>query len=324
MPRLRRDRPLAPTYDRYRAGALTLLGRWLWLLLRTVFLAGRNSESGARRPKRRPPPPPWVRVAVRVGLVFGLCAVIAGVPTFLVRSGWVDRQMRAAADTAYDLSAGIGLAVDRVEVFGRAETDRTAILEALDVAVGSPILRFDPHAAKLRLEQIGWVREATVERHMPDLVRVILVEREPVALWQRSGRLALMDRDGRIVSWEGVERYGHLLVLVGDDAPDHALELFAMLSRHPEIGQRVEAAVRVGARRWNLRLRSGVDIRLPEIAPDTALAALTRIDHQHGVLARPLELIDLRLPDRMILRTHKGQEDALPAPATDGAQEAAR
>ncbi len=64
----------------------------------------------------------------------------------------------------------------------------------------------------------------------------------------------------------------------------------------------VEAAVRVGGRRWNLRLKGDIDVRLPE---DDAAGAWTRLaeyEKTHQVLERDVRILDLRLPDRLIIR----------------------
>ncbi len=62
------------------------------------------------------------------------------------------------------------------------------------------------------------------------------------------------------------------------------------------------AAVRVGERRWNLRLSNGADVLLPEGEEVAALDRLLQLQQDHAVLDRPLQAIDLRLPDRLVLR----------------------
>ena len=50
---------------------------------------------------------------------------------------------------------------------------------------------------KARLESLGWVRNALVQRRLPDSVYIGLTEAEPVALWQLDGAFQLMDRTGK-------------------------------------------------------------------------------------------------------------------------------
>jgi cell division protein FtsQ len=64
----------------------------------------------------------------------------------------------------------------------------------------------------------------------------------------------------------------------------------------------VKAAVRVGGRRWNLRLKSGADVQLPEDDTAAAWNRLAEYERSHQVLKREIRILDLRLPDRLIVR----------------------
>ena len=44
-----------------------------------------------------------------------------------------------------------------------------------------------------------------------------------------------------------------------------------MLDRYPAMRDQVRASMLVGERRWNLRLKNGIDVRLPETDVEQAL-----------------------------------------------------
>jgi cell division protein FtsQ len=106
--------------------------------------------------------------------------------------------------------------------------------------------------------------------------------------------------------------------VVGPGAPGGAATLLDALTARPALQKRIVAAVRVGERRWNLRLDNGADVMLPEGHESLALDRLLQLEQQHAVLDRPLVAIDLRLPDRLVLRPKPDSHDAaaaMPAPA---------
>ena len=76
-----------------------------------------------------------------------------------------------------------------------------------------------------------------------------------------------------------------------------------MLGGAPKLRELVTAAVRVGSRRWNLRLRGGVEVRLPEKNPEEAWARLADLQSRHDLLARDVVTIDMRLPGRLLVRS---------------------
>lgn len=273
--------------------------------------AGRKTGRTAKPASRRAvPPPAWRRPAKKAATAALALAALAGVPVWAWQSGWVARTSERIYAQALSATADAGLKVDEIYIEGRTRTSPEHILAALKLRRGDPILGVDLKVAKARLEALSWVRTAVVERRLPGSIYLHITERDPIALWQNQGRFVLVDRDGRQID-DSVEAFAHLPLVVGEDAPRHAAELIAILGSQPGMMTRVKAAVRVGNRRWNLKLddiNGGIDVRLPEEEPADAWKRLADLDREHALLARKVTMIDLRLPDRLVLRTNP--EDA--------------
>jgi len=158
------------------------------------------------------------------------------------------------------------------------------------------------------LQGLGWIRGVSVARRLPDEVDVRITEAVPVAIWQHDGNFELVDIEGKPIGGGGMGRFAQLPVLVGDSAPQHAGELFAMLSREPDLAARVTAAVWVSERRWNIRFDNGVDVKLPAESAQAAWSLLARLEREKRLLARDISVIDMRLPDRLTIRLGTGAE----------------
>jgi len=206
------------------------------------------------------------------------------------------------ADWAVAASAALGLVVGDIEVEGRETTDRATIMAALAAERGTPILAVSPRRAKEKLENLPWVRSATIERRLPGTLVVRLVERHPLAVWQHAGKHELVDRAGEVIPVRDLTRFARLPTVVGDDAASHATALIDMLAREPEIAARVTAAIRVDDRRWNLRIDNAIDVLLPEANPAEAWARLAVQERANKLLQRDIQTVDMRLPDRLVLR----------------------
>ncbi len=186
---------------------------------------------------------------------------------------------------------------------GRQKTPESLLRAALGIATGDPVLTFSLAQARARIESIQWVQHASVQRRLPDTILVRLTERRPFAVWQHDGRFVLIDRDGNTVTDSDVAAFANQLPLVvGPGAPAAAAALVDALAAQPGVQARVVAAVRVGERRWNLRIDNGTDVLLPEAAEAPALAKLVQLQAEHALLDRPLQAVDLRLPDRLVVR----------------------
>lgn len=200
------------------------------------------------------------------------------------------------------MTAEAGLRVTNIVIEGRANTPEPLLRAALGISPGEPILGFSLDAVRRSVELLSWVDHATIERRLPGTIVVHLVERRPFAIWQNQGHFVLIDRAGQVVTNEDVAQFRQLPLVVGAGAPTAAAALIDALTDRPALMTRVIAAVRVGERRWNLVLKGGVNVMLPEGHAVDALDRLMQLQQDHDLLDRPLQVVDMRLPDRLVLR----------------------
>ena len=253
------------------------------------------------RPRRRKA----ARALYRIGLWLGVPVLILGgafCAIQLGRSPHGQSLLQSAADRLMQGTGLLGLTVSEITVEGRETTDRETILAALAAGPGTPILAVSPTHVKEQLEALPWVRTAVIERRLPGTLYVRLVERKPLALWQHGGKLELVDREGNVIPVARLDRFAKLPLVVGEGAASHAAELIEMLGSNPDLAARVTAAVRVGGRRWNLRIDNAIDVLLPADEMATAWSQLAQLERSSAILKREVLTIDLRLPDRLVLR----------------------
>ncbi|MBO6521302.1 MAG: FtsQ-type POTRA domain-containing protein [Rhodospirillales bacterium] len=271
-----------------------------------MFGRKKKSQDGSERTRAQPRPrvrPMWRRawfIPVAAAVIMGTAS---GGGWWAISSGAAGQAYDSVRWAAISATASMGFRVQEVMVSGRQQTDRNTLIKALNVSRGAPILAFDINAAKARLEVLPWVRASTIERMLPDTILISIVEREPLALWQKDSKLHLIDAEGSVILSDGLEPYADLLVVVGDGAEMQAGALLALLGTEPTLMQQVRAATWVGNRRWNLHLKGGIDVRLPEDDAQNAWARLATYHRNHKVLDKDVTVLDLRIPDRLIVKT---------------------
>lgn len=218
-------------------------------------------------------------------------------------AGWIPRDFQGFRMAALGATGDAGFRVEEVLVAGRDQTDRDQILAALGVARGDPILGFDPHSAHERVMNLPWIRSASVERRLPGTILVRIEERVPMALWQHERQHNLIDREGNILADHDLRNFSHLPMVVGSDAHEKARVFLDILGQYPDIAEDVEAAIRVGKRRWDIHLTNGIEVRLPETGLTAALDELSRMTDEIDLFERDVVAIDLRLEDRLVVQT---------------------
>jgi cell division protein FtsQ len=266
----------------------------------------RFGPSTGRGPKRADLRP-HVRGAMSrkvIRLASGVAAIVAvATPVYWsVSSGWLVATLERAHRNALDFTAQSGLALREVKVEGRGETAVSDILSAVQANRGDALLSIDIDAVRQRLEDLPWIVSAGVERRFPDQLVVQVTEAEPMALWQRNQKLFLVSRDGAVIETANLAKYAKLLIIVGDEAPKRAQDLFDILAAEPDLRTHVTAAVLVGKRRWNIRMDNDVDVKLPEDGAGDAWRRFADLNRKNDLLAKDITIVDLRQPDRVVVR----------------------
>ena len=246
-----------------------------------------------RRLQRHLPRHPARMLAMLSGITLAIIAVTGAVDRF----DHGTRLQRAMLAT----TASLGLTVQSIDVEGRDQITDQEVLAAVGVARGEPLLGVVTAEAKAALEALPWVRTAQVERRLPDTLFIRLEERKPIAVWQIDGKQMLIDAEAKPITGDHLERYAGLPLVVGEGAAAHAQALFDLLKSEPDLLKRVSASIRVGDRRWRLRLDNGITVELPETGAEAAWHRLAQIEQGHALLARNIVSVDLRLADRVVL-----------------------
>ena len=200
------------------------------------------------------------------------------------------------------LAIAAGFGVKRVTVNGRLHATDAAITAALGAGPETMMLSFDTDAAKARLEAVPWIRHAQVMRLLPSTLQVVIEERTPYAVWQTQGQTYVVDAEGVVLAPALREAYVNLPLVVGEGAAKHAAELFAQLEPFTDFKRHLIAAIRVGDRRWTLKLLTGIEVMLPDDSIGEALTSLTKLNSERSVLERDIAAVDLRLLDRITVR----------------------
>ncbi|GLK81374.1 cell division protein FtsQ/DivIB [Methylopila turkensis] len=196
----------------------------------------------------------------------------------------------------------VGFRVVAVATEGQNALTDDEVLLALGVKDDTALPFLDVKAARERLMANPLVADATVRKLYPDRVTVHLVERKPFALWQHDGKVQILAADGTPIDEFRDSRFAHLPLVVGPSANLKAGALLEALASAPLIREQTYAAVLVAERRWNLRLRSGVEVKLPELGFAAALTRLEQVQTRDDLFGKGVTAVDLRDPKRLVVR----------------------
>ena len=250
----------------------------------------------------------WFAVLIECDLPRGVgsacaIAIVAGSIGYGIAAGGYGPDIQAELHRTCDALAGqVGLRISSVALSGEKELNRAAILDLAGVNPQSSLPCLDASDTRKALMRNPWIAEATVLKLYPGRLQIGVKERVPLALWQKDGAVAVISEDGIVLETYNGTRFADLPLVVGNGAEKQARDFLDVVGRYPLIQDNVEAAVLVAQRRWNLHLKSGLDVRLPDSNVEQALQQLVALDRDKKILSRDITAIDLRMTDRVIVK----------------------
>jgi cell division protein FtsQ len=232
-----------------------------------------------------------------------------------------ERLAADATDLAYagrglvaDRFAGLGFRLSEVHLQGATAASQKEILQAAAITPGVPILGLDLNAIRARVERVAWVDHARVIRLLPDTLVIAVQQRPLMAVWQHQGRLDV----GRIDPTVDPRHFAALPRIIGAGANIEAAKLLPIFANRPALMARVQAIRRVDERRWDLLLKDGGTILLPDTGEPAALDRLARLDRAGHILDLGLARIDLRNPRFVVARPGRAPASASPSAPVKG------
>lgn len=233
-------------------------------------------------------------------IILGIFSVSMVIIT--IRDSLVNKKIEQMLNSFYEFTAQHGLNIDDIIIEGREKTTKEDLLTKLNLQRENNILDIDLNDIKIKLEELPWVRAADVKRtYFPNILQIKLYEKEVLALWQNDNKFHPLDMNGKIIDAEYV-LHKPILVVTGENAPEHINELLEITASEPSLQKRIVAAVFFSNRRWNLifdDFEKGITVKLPEEDVKQAWEKFVKINNQYGVLNRKLTFVDLRYKDKV-------------------------
>jgi len=220
----------------------------------------------------------------------------------VVRGGHIPEVVDELRDWRDAAANAAGFRITSIAMAGQKELTREVVLTIAGITGRTSLLFLDAAEARARLKENPWIAEANVLKLFPSRLHITVTEREAFALWQKDGKVSVIASDGEVVEPYVNQRFARLPLVVGEGAGARAKEIVALLDNYPLVRDQMYAAVLVAERRWNVVLKNGIEVRLPETDNDKALGTLVQLDRDKRILSRDIAVVDLRLPDRVSVR----------------------
>ena len=200
------------------------------------------------------------------------------------------------------VARGLGFGLDAITITGQRELTAQEILSVAGVSDRNSLPFLDVREVRERLKLAPLVGEASVRKLYPNRLVIEVTERDAHALWQKDGEIFVISADGTPIDTIHDDRFVHLPFVVGEGANERIGEFHKIVEAAGDFKSKIRAGVLVTHRRWNIKLTTGVDVKLPEIGAEAAIAALAKLAKEQKIIEKDLISIDMRIPGRLVAR----------------------
>lgn len=263
--------------------------------------AQRKRAPAQRGPARGAPRPGFLDQGLTPTMAWWGLGSLTAVAALIAVIGWGDEMASATGRAADEQMAAMGFRLEQVHVQGATPAGQRAILDELRLQRGQPFVFMDLDQVQAQVETVGWVSHARVVRLLPNTLVIEVAERRPTAVWQSGGVVRVVDGDGSVIPDADPGRFSELPLVVGEGADAASGDLIPLIDRWPRLRDRLDAAVWVDGRRWNLLLRDGGVIQLPADGVDAALVQLEAMDQSERLLDLGFARVDMRVAESVAI-----------------------
>ena len=258
----------------------------------------------------------WLTPAFRVFMRFGLPVLVVALVSGIFMASQARREFLSGLMTSAkdQLSERHMFMVNLMSIDGASPELADAVRAKLALKLPQSALELDLDAIRIKAENLDAVARAVVRFGAGNVLQITITEREPAFVWRTNAGLMLLDGTGHRIAGlaERADR-ADLPLIAGEGADQSIPEAKALLQAAGPLESRIRGLVRIGTRRWDLVLDRDQRILLPADNPVAAVEGLIALNTAENILARDLLSVDLRNPQRPVLRLAPAALDAFRA-----------
>jgi len=150
------------------------------------------------------------------------------------------------------------------------------------------------------LESFPNIDNVSVRNNRNGLLEVRIRHKKVVGIWQSGDKFYPLLEDGTRINtpYPARPRVPDTTLFFRGEVPENVGDIIRLVSREPELMRMVGHLEFIENRRWNITLKNGAVIMLPEQNIEGAFGQLRQL----GVLGKPFTTLDLRDPGRTLVR----------------------
>ncbi len=210
------------------------------------------------------------------------------------------------SNTFIDLT---GARIKTIIVIGASPKVEKLIIEKLGIKPGDSIFKVSTTSLLNNLINIGWIKDVSIHKILPNIIKIQVNERLPIAIYYHNKTYTLIDKDGHFI--EDVTVNPNLPLVSGIDANLNIFKMLQILDKYSSIKKELHSVIYVRQRRWDIILNNKITIKLPSCNDSLMYKSLNTLNKllKQPNIQNSVVSIDMRIPSNIIIQGLKPKND---------------
>ena len=146
-----------------------------------------------------------------------------------------------------------------------------------------------------------WIENLEIRRVLPDTIKIKIIEKKAIAIWQTKLGNNLITQNGDIIFDAKINKFKNKLpILLGEEANKNASYILNILKQNPELYKKIWSISFINKRRWNIHFKEGLTILLPKKNIVRAWKQIQIFQNKSKILELGLTEIDIRNENQIL------------------------
>ncbi|MDC0037224.1 cell division protein FtsQ/DivIB [Alphaproteobacteria bacterium] len=197
----------------------------------------------------------------------------------------------------------------KIEVIGLTNLNKDEILIFFNKFKNSSIFLVPVKEISNEIKKNKWIKEVNIRNDYKNTLKVNIKEETPIGIYENNNQKILFSKN--LVILEILRKnhdYKNLISFYGENSIINSKHLISKIDQ--DIKQMIQSLIFVENRRWNIRLKNKITLKLPEKNLEEAIKNYKKIySNLSNKDLKDIEIIDLRIPNQAIIKYRNTEND---------------
>ncbi len=194
-----------------------------------------------------------------------------------------------------------GFKIENVLITGTRNLSNNYIKDIIEIYKYGSIFNVDLSSIYNKIKQNSWVKEVSIERVLPNIIKIKILENQPIAIWQNKKNNKLITANGNIIFDGNVNDFKNdFPIIKGNKSKENISSILEILETNQNFYENIWSLTFINERRWDLHFNQGLVVRLPSKDIKKAWEKIIKLHKNYNVLNLNLTEIDLRNPKQIL------------------------